>query len=159
MNERRQHDQIRLTMAAELGGPVDGAWWPYTTSVAQELPGLIVAVKEALGDIVDIGVNWSSLAGVPDLDSFNLRGTAVVLGREARHQRVMTLTGSRAKARLLVVPCGTSTAVAVMLLRRAARLPIMSTHMETEAFRIADGIVRAACAEEQANAASPTGSA
>ena len=159
LNRRRVASPIRLTLASELGGALDGAWWPYTFSVAHELPELIEALERPLGQIVDIGVNWSPLEGVPDLDSLHYRGNAAIPGREARQQRVMTLTGIRARARLLVVPCGTTTALAVMLLRRAAALPILSMHLDTEAFRTADDIVRAARAEQPMSAASATGSA
>jgi hypothetical protein len=145
VNGRRVDGPLRLTLASELGDALDGAWWPHTASVARELPELIDAVEPALGQIVDIDVNWSSLAGMPNLDSLNWRGNAAVLGAETRHQRVMTLTGSRARARILVVPPRTSTALAVMLLRRAARLPIVTSHQHTEAFRIADVFVRSVC--------------
>jgi hypothetical protein len=147
LSRRQLTGRTRVTLVSDLGGALDGGWWPYTTSVAQELPGLIEALEKPLGQVVDIGVNWSSLDGVPDLDSLTHRGNAALPGRNTRPQRIMTVTGSRAHARLLVVPCGTSTALAVMLLRRAARLPILSVHRDTEAFRTADDIVCAARAE------------
>lgn len=158
LNGRNLAEPTRLTLVSELGGGLDGGWWPYTSSVAQELPGLIEALEQPLGHIVDIGVNWSTLDGVPDLDSLAHRGNAALPGRNTRPQRVMTVTGSRAHARLLVVPCRTSTALAVMLLRRAARLPILSVHRDTEAFRIADDIVCAARAEHPTYARPAPGS-
>ena len=60
----------------------DGGWWPYTPSVAKELPELCEALERPLGPIVDIGVNWSPLEGVPDLDSLNYRGNAAVRSRK-----------------------------------------------------------------------------
>jgi hypothetical protein len=158
-NRRHLAGPIRLTLVSEPGGALDGGWWPYTPSVAQELPELIEALERPLGQIVDIGVNWSSLDGVPDLDSLHYRGNAAVPGRNARPQRVMTVTGSDARARLLVVPCRTSTALAVMLLRRAAGLTILSVHQDTDAFRTADDIVCAARAEDPMCARSVPGSA
>lgn len=156
---RRPNYPIRLTLASELGDPLDGAWWPHSSSIARELPDLIDLLNQPLGDIVDIGVNWSSLAGLPNLDSMNWRGNSVVSVGDTRRQRVMTLTGSRATARLLIVPWRTSTALAVMLLRQAARLPIQSIHRETDAFQIADGILRT-CTERPAESARrPKGSA
>jgi Family of unknown function (DUF5994) len=144
---RRMAGPVRLTLASELGGDLDGAWWPRTASVARELPELIDALRKRLGQIIDIAVNWSSLDGVPDLDSLNRHGVAAVPGWVPPHQRVMTITGSRARANLLVVPCRTTTALAVMVLRQAAALPILPVHLDTQAFRTADGIVRAARAE------------
>ena len=147
LNRRQLSGRTRLTLVSELGGALDGAWWPYTSSVAKELPELIEALERPLGQIVDIGVNWSPLEGVPDLDSLNYRGNAAVRSRNTRPQRVMTVTGSRACARLLVIPCQTSTALAVMLLRRAAGLAVFSVHRDTDAFRAAEDIVLAARAE------------
>jgi hypothetical protein len=150
----------RITLVAELGsGALDGGWWPYTPAIAKELPELIEALEKPLGAIVDIGVNWSPLEGVPDLDSLHHRGNAAVRSRNTRPQRVMTVTGSRACARLLVVPYQTSTALAVMLLRRAAGLPILSIHQDTDAFRTADDIVCAARTENPMFARSAPGSA
>jgi hypothetical protein len=59
----------------------------------------------------------------------------------------MTITGSRAKAHVLVVPCGTSMPVAVMVLRQAADLPIQYAHQHTTAFQTALVIVQAARAQ------------
>ena len=158
---KRQHlaGPTRLTLVSELGGALDGGWWPYRPSIAKELPELIEALEPPLGQIVDIGVNWSSLDGVPDLDSLHYRGNAAVPGRNNRPQRVMTVTGSRACARLLVVPWRTSTALAVMLLRRAAGLPVFSVHRDTDAFRTAEDIVCAARAEHPMFSSSASGSA
>jgi Family of unknown function (DUF5994) len=147
LDRRRVASPIRLSVASVLGNDLDGAWWPHTASVARELPDLIDALRERLGQVIDIAVNWSSLDGVPDLDSLNRRGIDAIPGHQARHQRVMTVTGSRARVNLLVVPSRTTTALAVMLLRRAAALPILPMHLDTPACRTADDIVRAARAE------------
>ena len=76
LNRSRLDTPTRLTLAQQLGEPIDGAWWPYSGSVAKELPELIVALKDALGGVVDIRINWSPLEGVPDLDSLHCRGNA-----------------------------------------------------------------------------------
>jgi hypothetical protein len=149
---RRMANSVRLTLASELGGDLDGAWWPYTPSVARELPELIDALRHRLGQIIDISVNWSSLQGAPDLDSLNRRGMAAIVGREIRRQRLMTITGRKARANLLVVPCRTSAALAVMVLRQAAALPVAPAQQETESFRAADAIVRAVRAESAQSA-------
>jgi hypothetical protein len=144
---RRSASPIRLTLASVLGDDLDGAWWPHTASVARELPELIDALRASLGQVVDIAVNWSSFDGVPDLDSLTRRGVAAIPGWKERHQRVMTVTGSQARANLLVVPSRTTPALAVMVLRHAASLPIQPRHLETTTYRAADDIVRAARAE------------
>lgn len=146
-DRRRSNAPIRLTLASTLGDDLDGAWWPYSPSIARELPELIEALRKPLGDVIDIAVSWSALEGVPDLDSLSRRGIDGVPGLQARDQRVMTVTGDRARANLLVVPCRTSNALAVMVMRQAATLPIMASHLDTPAYRHADDIVGAARAE------------
>jgi hypothetical protein len=143
---RRLASPVRLTLATELGEGLDGAWWPRTASVARELPELIGALSARLGEIFDISVNWSSLECCPDLEPVNRVRMADPVG-VASHQRLMMITGSQGSANLLVVPCRTSSALAVMVLRQAATLNIMHAKRDTEAFRIADDIVRAARAE------------
>ena len=144
LDERRLSSPVRFTLASELGVGIDGAWWPHTASIARELPELIDAVRPRLGRVIDIGLNWSPLEGVPDLDLLNRRGVAATPGRETRQLRVMTVTGSQARANLLVVPCRTSPALAVMVLRQAADLPILHAHQQMPAFEAACAILRAA---------------
>jgi hypothetical protein len=135
---------VRFTLASHLGSGLDGAWWPYTVSIARELSDLTDALRDPLGQVIDIAVNWSPLQGVPDLDLLNRRGVAATPGRDSRHLRIMTVTGSQAKAHLLVVPCRTSIALAVMLLRQSADLPVMYAHQHTSAFETAGAIVQTA---------------
>ena len=136
-DERRPAIRLRLTMASELGRDIDGAWWLRTARTARELPELITTLKGRLGEIVDINVNWS-LDGPPRMTFY---------GGECKRQPVMTITGAVAGISLLVVPCTTSAALAVMILRHAARLPIEPFHGDTEAFKTAEGIVTAARAQ------------
>lgn len=149
---QRFRSPVRFTLTSTLGSGLDGAWWPHTVSIARELSDLTDALREPLGKVIDIGLNWSSLQGVPDLDLLNRRGVASTPGRDSRHLRVMTITGTRAKAHLLVVPCRTSIALAVMLLRQAANLPVLFEHQHTAAFQTAGVIVSAARAQHSPSA-------
>jgi len=144
---------VRFTLASALGSGLDGAWWPHTVSIARELPDLTDALREPLGKIIDIAVNWSPLQGVPDLDLLNRHGVVSTPGQETRQLRVMAITGSRAKAHLLVVPSRTSIALAVMLLRQAADLPVLFEHQHTTAFDTAGVIVKAARTQNSPSAA------
>jgi Family of unknown function (DUF5994) len=144
--DRRLASPVRLTLAIELGEGLDGAWWPHTASVARELPELIGALSARLGEIVDISVNWSSLEGCPDFDVLKRASMANPV-RVIGHQRLMMINGSQCSANLLVVPCRTSSAVAVMVLRQAATLDVAHAERDTEEFRIAYDVVRAARAE------------
>ena len=148
---RRLSSHVRFTLGSNLASGVDGAWWPYSVSIARELSGLTAAVRDPLGEVIDIGVNWSPLQGVADLDLFH-RGVATMPGPAVAHLRVMTITGSRARASLLVIPCGTSIALAVMLLRQAADLPILYAHQTTQAFETAVAIVAAARGQDAPSA-------
>jgi Family of unknown function (DUF5994) len=132
---QRPASPVRVTLAARLGHDIDGAWWPRSGRMARELPELVAVLCTCLGEIIDIKVNWSSLERPPDLNSF---------GWEGKRPHVMTISGRNACANLLIVPHVTSTALAVMVLRRAADLPIEPAHRDTQAFRTADCIVRAA---------------
>jgi hypothetical protein len=68
IHQRRLSSPVRFTLASNLGSGLDGAWWPHTVSIARELSALADAVRTPLGQVIDIGVNWSPLQGVPDLD-------------------------------------------------------------------------------------------
>ncbi|OBK14578.1 hypothetical protein A5636_07660 [Mycobacterium asiaticum] len=139
---------VRVTLAHVLGGAIDGAWWPHSASIARELPELIEVISPRLGEIVAISVNWSSLQASPDLDV--LCGAKPALpGNLVNRQRLMMVKGSEASANLLVVPCRTSSTLAVMLLRQAADLPIMPSELSSQMFRAGDHIVRAARVESE----------
>jgi len=153
-DERRLSSPVRFTLASELDEGLNGAWWPHSSSIARELPDLIDGLRARLGPVIDIGLNWSPLEGVPELDHLNRRGVAATPGRETRHLRVMTLTGKLARANLLVVPSRTSQTLAVMILRQAAALPIQYAHQQMPAYQAACGILRAA-RDQDAPSATP----
>ena len=136
--KRRLAGPVRLTLATRLGRDIDGGWWPYTGRISRELPDLVSVLGLRLGEIIKIDVNWSSLEGPPDLNWHGWRG---------KHQHVMTILGSAGLAHLLVVPYLTRSALAVMVLRRAAGLPIDAAHHDSVAFQTADSIVRVAGGE------------
>jgi hypothetical protein len=142
---RRLASPVRVTLATELGGELDGAWWPHTVALGTELPELTESLFPRLGRILDIGINWSSLAGSPDLDSL----CRPLMQRPCRpiSQRVMTLDGAETRATLIVIPSRTSVALAVMILRCAAGQHIAARERIDEPFLTADQIVRSAAAE------------
>ncbi|MDA4087988.1 hypothetical protein MHAS_00039 [Mycolicibacterium hassiacum DSM 44199] len=140
----RHHRPLRMTLASELHGELDGAWWPYTASMAHELSDLTDALREPLGEIVSIDVNWSPFEAAPNLDSVISPGTHPMPGQRQRPMRIMRVNGTRGHAHLLVIPSRTSRAVALMVLRQAARLPVHPTHQGTEAYQTAGTIVAAA---------------
>ena len=135
---RRLASPVRLTLASRLGNEIDGAWWPRTVLISRELPDLVSVLDVRLGRVIDINVNWSSLQRPPDLNWDGWRGI---------HQHVMTVVSRKARANLLIVPYRTGTALAVMILRRAAGLPIYPAHRDSRAFEAAGHIVRIARGE------------
>jgi hypothetical protein len=143
---RRSARPVRISLCTYLGGDIDGAWWPHTCSVAAELPDLVGALHQRLGEIADIGINWSAGDGAPDLNAVHYGATRVPGWRD-RPQRLMVVTGSHAHARLLVVPYMTSAALGVMVLRCAARKPVTAAQRGTKLFETADYVVRSAQVE------------
>ena len=138
LEARRPAIPVRLTLAPRLGNKIDGAWWPRTGLISRELPGLISVLDVRLGQVIDINVNWSSLQRQPDLNWDWWQGI---------RPHVMTVRGRDARAKLLIVPHRTSTALAVMILCRAAGLPIYAAHRDSRANRTAECILRVARGE------------
>jgi Family of unknown function (DUF5994) len=136
--ERRCASPVRLTLAPRLGNKIDGAWWPRTGLISRELRELISVLDVRLGQVIDINVNWTSLQRQPDLNWDWWQGI---------RPHIMTVTGRDARAKLLIVPHPTSTALAVMILYRAAGLPIYAVHRDSHAYRTAECIVRVARGE------------
>ena len=100
----------RLCLANDLGRPIDGAWWPYSAVLADELSGLVTALDYRLGKVQRLSVNWSSRHNPPNLNWQDWR---------TKPQHIMTIDGSEARATLLIVPNSTNSTLASMVLRRA----------------------------------------
>lgn len=154
---------MRVSLAAALGGEIDGAWWPRTASMVRELPDLIEALHPALGEIVDISLNWSAGSATPVLSTM-APGTVAKIGWNGPRHRLMSMVGQIGSTRILVVPSMTPAALAVMVLRQAATRHIPEVDCGTPTFEAAERVIRAARAESASWAAaetgqSPTGSA
>jgi hypothetical protein len=132
---RRQANSIRLSVARELGREIDGAWWPRADRITNELPELVAVLTPRIGDVASINVNWSSLQRPPDLNW---------PGWEGKRQHVMTVNGEHSCANLLIVSYATHSGLALMVLRRAANLPIEGADRDKPAFTVAGSILRAA---------------
>lgn len=149
---RRTASPVRLSLTASLGGDIDGAWWPHTASIARELPELIGALHPALGEIVDIAVNWSAGTAAPPVTTPSAGALATMRWHD-RRQRIMVVAGRTACARLLVVPHMTTPALGMMVLRRAAALPVPLAEHDSPEFEAAERVVRAAEVESASWAA------
>lgn len=142
-NSRRTANRVRVSLAGSLGADLDGAWWPYTASMGRELPDLVDALNPAIGEVCDIQINWLAQSRTPVLSTMSQTAT-VKMGWDGSQQRLMSLAGSAASTRILVIPAMTSAPLALMLLRQAAGRPIPDAEVDTPAYAAADRILRAA---------------
>ncbi|WP_052956777.1 DUF5994 family protein [Mycolicibacter heraklionensis] len=133
MGSIRRARPIRLSVARELGHGIDGAWWPRADHITAELPDLVSMLTPLLGDITTINVNWSPLQRPPDLNW---------PGWEGKRQHVMSLSGRLAHANLLVISYATRSALALMVMRCAANLPIEAADRDKPACLTAGSILR-----------------
>jgi uncharacterized protein DUF5994 len=140
---RRLARPVRLALARQLGADIDGAWWPYTASVADELPQLIGALHKPLGEVIDICINWTATQGPRELYETVSGGRSPRDGHPGR-QRLMMVEGRLGCANLLVVPHMTSQALGVMVMRCAAAKAVTGIERDTQLFEIADCVMRAA---------------
>ena len=141
-------DPVRVCVNRTLGHAIDGAWWP-RAEIADELPQLVAALTPVLGHITSINVNWRLRQEPPDLNWPGWMHTP---------QHVMTVNGDHASANLLIIPYATHGALALMLLRRAANLPIDPADRDKPAFLTAGSILDAA-QQQHASKKMPSASA
>jgi hypothetical protein len=132
---RGRANPVRLSVARELGRDIDGAWWPRADRITNELSDVVGVLTPMLGDITSINVNWQPLQRPPD---FNWPGW------EHKRQHVMTISGEIGCANLLIIPYATYSALALMVMRCAANLPVATADREKPAFVTAGSILRAA---------------
>lgn len=143
---RRSARPVRVVLAKQLGADIDGAWWPYSGSLAGELPNLVAALQRSLGEIVEICLNWSETDGQLDLDAM-VAGSRWATATRPTRLRLIRVTGRTADVTLLVVPPRTSLALGALVMRCAAVLPIDNADRHTPLFASADSVVDTALAE------------
>jgi hypothetical protein len=135
IGSRRQANPVRLSVGHELGREIDGAWWPRADRITNELSGLVSVLTPILGEIASINVNWQPLQRPPD---FNWPGW------EHKRQHIITLCGAQSSANLLVIAYSTHSALALMVMRCAAALPVEAADRDKTAFATAGTILRVA---------------
>lgn len=134
---------MRVSLAEKLGADIDGAWWPLTRALGSELPDLVEALRPAIGEVVDIQLNWLAESRTPVLSTMSA-AAARQMGWSATQQRLMSLTGRTASTRILVVPAMTPESLALMLLRQAAGKPVLESTYGTAVCAASERILRAA---------------
>jgi hypothetical protein len=148
-NVRRTASPVRVSLATSLTGDLDGAWWPRTGTMVRELPDLIDALHPALGEVLDIKINWSAASVTPVLSTMPAL-LAAKIRRTGPAHRLMSLAGSIAGTRILVVPAATPAILATMVLRQAAGRHGPDLECGTPTYEAAERIVAAARAESMA---------
>ena len=104
---------------------------------------LVEALRPAIGEVVDITINWLAESRTPVLSTMSAVA-ATQMGWNGTQQRLMSLTGSTAATRILVVPAMTPVPLALMVLRRAAGRPVADSDYGTPVFDASERIVRSA---------------
>ncbi|MBB4982185.1 MULTISPECIES: DUF5994 family protein [Streptomyces] len=111
---------LRLETTPSRQGVLDGAWWPRTRDVEQEVPALVSVLTGHLGPITRVGLDASAWDAIPTrlviddrvvhLDSFPVGDDTVLITR-----------GDKDHFALMVVPPDTEPDAARTAMARAVR--------------------------------------
>jgi hypothetical protein len=112
--------RLRLKPKAPITGYVDGAWWPHSDDLTEELPDLLTVLSVRLGDIERVVYHLDEWATVPK--RLVIGGRTVRLGgfRLQPPNTIEVLGLHRERILLLVVPPNTEADLAHEILMTAA---------------------------------------
>lgn len=117
---KRDRPRLRMEPTLDRTGTVDGAWWPRTSDLRVELPGLVTTLAATLGPIVAVGVDtaaWTDIPACITVDGHIVRITPYAVG-----DGTMTVVRGRMDHFLiLVLPPPTSPAAAGTTMALAVR--------------------------------------
>lgn len=94
---------LRLETTDSREGVLDGAWWPRSRDITEELPALVSALVEHLGPITRVGLDAAAWDGLPVrlvIDDRVVHITSFPVGDDT----VLITRGERDHFSLLVVP-------------------------------------------------------
>jgi hypothetical protein len=136
--------RLRLKPKAPSSGHVDGAWWPHSEDLSEELPDLLAVLSVRLGEIERVMFNLAEWAKMPR--RLSTGGRSVRLdGYQRQPVNTLEVQGvDRRKILLLVVPPSTEPELAHTAMMTAAAPDNAST--------TADMLDIATTAEEAHNA-------
>jgi uncharacterized protein DUF5994 len=95
--EMERETRLRLKPFRSAAEHIDGAWWPRSTQLVDELPGLVTSVSDRLGKIVMVGYRRNGWDETPPLaeiggHTIELLGFAsdepasvILIGEDGRH--------------------------------------------------------------------------
>ena len=119
--------RLRLKRKGSAAGYVDGAWWPQSDDLPNELPDLLTVLSVRLGPIARVIYNLDEWANVPR--TIESDGRVVRLDGYRRHpaNTIGVLDGRGARLVLLVVPSRTEPDLAHSIAMAAAATDDAST--------------------------------
>lgn len=116
----RDRPRLRMEPTLDRTGTVDGVWWPRTTDLLAELPGLVTTLAAVIGPIVAVGVDSAAWTNIPTritVDGHIVRITPYAVGDGT----MTVIRGRRDHFLLLVLPPPTSPAAAGTAMALAVR--------------------------------------
>lgn len=115
----RRHARLSLKLDRRPTGDVDGAWWPRSWDLVEELPELIADLRERIGSVSRVSY---SLVTWPAVPRRALIGGCIVRlgGFFSVPAELVDLFGSGGRVCLLVVPPDIASARGRTVLERAA---------------------------------------
>ncbi|MCQ0024870.1 DUF5994 family protein [Streptomyces somaliensis DSM 40738] len=111
---------LRLETTESREGVLDGAWWPRSRDITEELPALVSALVEHLGPITRVGLDAAAWDGLPVrlvIDDRVVHITSFPVGDDT----VLITRGERDHFSLLVVPPDTPLEAARAAMVQAVR--------------------------------------
>lgn len=117
--DNQPHIRLTLKLDSRPTGVVDGAWWPHSRVLIDELPELMACLDDRIGPVSRVAYSLVTWPAAPR--------RAIVGGRIVRlggfrsiSGDVIDLFGPRGRVCLLVIPPGIASSHALRALERAA---------------------------------------
>ena len=97
MNGTRQASRLQLNTFRLASEHVDGAWWPRSRRLVDELPDLLTSVSERLGRVVLVGysrASWDEVPALVEIDGHTIEllsftndqpASLIAIGEDGRH--------------------------------------------------------------------------
>ncbi|ANW65821.1 hypothetical protein BCA37_21635 [Mycobacterium sp. djl-10] len=144
---RRTARPVRLSLNNGDLAAIDGAWWPHTASVSNELPELIERLQPRLGVVENIRINWSATEG--PLGFTDMWSRAATSAHPCQAPRLMAVSGRVAAITLLVIPHLTSPELGQLVLALAAGRPVTQGPADSKLSKIGEYVLKAATTESR----------
>ncbi|SIS07491.1 DUF5994 family protein [Williamsia sterculiae] len=129
----------RVHLHPDLTQPVGGVWFPYTSTLSDELASFSQAVTPMLGSIVALQMDWRAFRSRPGLDSEGSPPSPPLL----------RVTTNRMTVEFIVIPPRTPSTLAEALARLASGKPIPPERRHSLLVRYAEQLLeRASTAAE-----------